>query len=236
MSGRAGSGRFGADRVAVSRPVPYHARTLRTPQSPVMASVFTIGHSNHDAEAFLALLHRHRVEALADVRSQPHSRRFPHFGKRSMQRWLADAGIRYVFLGRELGARREEPECYVDGQVDFARVSALPAFEQGLERVERGVEGYRVALMCAEAEPLQCHRSILIAPALQARGLEVKHILRDGSLQSHRDLETRLVADAAAEPDLFESDPLERAYRIKGRSMAYRSTAERNGPAPDADD
>lgn len=187
-----------------------------------MASLFTIGHSNHDPDAFLALLRGHGIDAVADVRSQPFSRRFPHFRKNALQGWLAESGVSYVFLGRELGARREEPECYVSGQVDFERVAALPAFLSGLERVEAGAARYRVALMCAEADPLQCHRAILVAPALEARGLQVKHIRRDGSLQSHTALEANLVAEVAAEPDLFGGDPLERAYRIKGRSMAYR--------------
>lgn len=187
-----------------------------------MAIVFTIGHSNHEADAFVRLLHRHAIDAVADVRSQPYSRRLPHFRKEPLQRLLAEAGIRYVFLGRELGARREEPDCYVDGRVDFARVVGLPAFITGLQRVKQGVGRFRVALMCAEAEPLQCHRAILVAPALQARGLKVKHIRRDGSLQSHEVLEARLVDEVTGGPDLFGVDALERAYRIKGLEMGYR--------------
>ena len=186
-----------------------------------MTGVHTIGHSNHDAERFVALLQAHGITALADVRSQPFSRRFPHFRKQPLQRLLAEAGVRYVFLGRELGARREEPECFVDGRVDFERVADLPAFRAGLERVRRGTAEYRVALMCAEADPLQCHRAILISPALRGLGVEVKHILGDGSLLDHEALERRLLEAAGGGPDLFGDDALSRAYRIRGRAMAH---------------
>jgi uncharacterized protein (DUF488 family) len=186
-------------------------------------NIYTIGHSGHDPDTFVALLRRHGVEAVADVRSQPFSRRFPHFRKTALADLLAAVGMRYVFLGRELGARREEPECFVDDAVRYDLVPALPAFREGLERVRRGARDYRLALMCAEGDPLQCHRSILVAPWLVRAGLDVMHILPDGNLLAHECLEEQLMEETGvAVADLFEDDPLARAYALKGRRMAYR--------------
>jgi len=194
-------------------------------------TVYTIGHSNHDAAAFLDLLRGQGVEAVADIRSQPFSRRYPHFRKSALVRLLAEAGIEYVFLGRELGARRDEAECYVDGVAEYDRVARLPAFRSGVERVVRGAERFRVALMCAERDPLQCHRSILVAPALRRAGLEVAHILAGGQVESHEQLEERLLEQTGTAPDLFERAPLEHAYRSKAREMAYRRNRKEEGKA-----
>lgn len=194
-------------------------------------TVYTIGHSNHHAAAFLGLLRGQGVEAVADVRSQPFSRRFPHFRKPELARLLAEAGIEYVFLGRELGARRDEPECYVDGVAAYERVAQLPAFREGIQRVVRGAERFRVALMCAERDPLQCHRSILVAPALRQAGLAVAHILAGGELESHERLEQRLLDHTGVGADLFDQAPLARAYELKSREMAYRGSRKKEGKA-----
>src|SRR6266853_345753 len=98
------------------------------------ATLFTIGHSNHELPAFLALLTQHGVSAIADVRSQP-TCWLPHFNRAPLTAELREAGIEYVFLGQELGARRSEPECYEDGRADYERIGRLPAFQQGLSRI-----------------------------------------------------------------------------------------------------
>src|SRR5580704_17304300 len=159
-----------------------------------MRDLFTIGHSTQTWEQFLALLVQHRVEAIGDVRSSPYSARFPQFNRDMLDRALRTANIRYVFLGDELGARRAERECYVDGVARYDRIARTAAFRAGLERVQNGISRFRLALMCAEKDPLECHRTILVCRQFR-NDLEIQHILSDGRLESHTDAETRLLAE-----------------------------------------
>ena len=124
--------------------------------------LYTIGHSNHAFEHFVALLQEHGVELVADVRSVPASARHPQFSRKALEPALAARGIRYLFLGQELGARRTEREAYEDGVATYERIARLPAFRAGLERVKEISASSRIALMCAEKAPLDCHRALLV--------------------------------------------------------------------------
>jgi len=196
-----------------------------------VAAVFhTIGHSNHPIGDFLGRLAGAGIEAVADVRSVPYSRRFPQFSKEPLAAALGERNIAYVFLGRELGARRDEPEAYLGDRADYERVAALPAFADGLARLLDGARRYRIALMCAEREPLDCHRTVLVARRLVERGAAVRHILADGGIEPHAETERRLLALTGQDvPDLLAAagdglpaDPLARAYVLRGREIAYR--------------
>ena len=149
-----------------------------------MPELFTIGHSTHSWEKFLELLRQHHIEAVADVRSSPYSQFNPHFNREPLQLALRQQGISYVFLGEELGARRSEPECYVNGKVDYSLIARTPSFKRGLDRLVQGAAKMRVAIMCAEKDPLDCHRCILVSPRLKERGIDVQHIHDDGTLES----------------------------------------------------
>ena len=130
-----------------------------------------------------------------------------------------------MFLGRELGARSDDPSCYVDGQARYDRIAKTELFQAGLERVRRGVESFRLALMCAEADPLSCHRTILVCRALRGAGLSIVHILPNGELEAHEDAEKRLLRIEKLENgDLFQSRTalLEEAYDRHGMKIAYR--------------
>lgn len=155
--------------------------------------VFTIGHSTHTLERFRELLRQHCITAVADVRSTPYSRRNPQFNRAELARSLVEADIAYVFLGRELGGRSDDPSDYEDGRVRYDRLQAKPAFGVGVERVIRGTLEQRIALVCSEKEPLDCHRSLLVAQALADRGVSVNHILADGSLETHSQTMKRLL-------------------------------------------
>lgn len=187
-------------------------------------TVFTIGHSTHSAERFLGMLRQHGIEAVADVRSSPYSRFNPQFNREILERSLKEAGLRYVFLGTELGARSGDPSCYENGRVHYARLAQSAIFQAGLARVEAGAQRYRIALMCAEKEPLDCHRAILVARALQERGRSVLHILADGQLESQEAAMERLL-DLTHLPhdDLFRSheDLLAEALSRQERQVAY---------------
>jgi uncharacterized protein (DUF488 family) len=168
--------------------------------------IYTIGHSNHEWSAFLALLHRHDITALGDVRSSPYSRMYPQFGRANLERALRPAGITYVFLGREFGARSEDRSCYVDGRVSYERLGRTAAFAEGVERVRRGAATHRIALMCAERDPLDCHRTILVAEKLMAAGFDVRHILADGAIEPHDAAVERLLAlHDLVQEDFFRS-------------------------------
>ena len=157
-------------------------------------AVLTIGHSNHALDAFIELLRQHRVNALADVRSAPYSRFNPQFNRESLAASLKAEGIVYVYLGRELGGRSGNRDCYDgEGRIRYDRVAATESFRRGLDRVVDGAARRRIALMCAEKEPLHCHRTLLVAHELDKRGVGVDHIHADGRLESHDDAMDRLV-------------------------------------------
>jgi uncharacterized protein (DUF488 family) len=168
--------------------------------------LFTIGHSTHEISTFLDLLAQHHVTAVADVRSVPSSRHRPHFNRRAIERSLDAAGIKYVFLGRELGARSDDPTCYVGGRVQYDRLARTPEFKSGIERLLKGAREQRIAIMCAEAEPLQCHRTVLVARVLQAHGAAIGHIHRDGRVERHETAMNRLMClYGLNQADLFHS-------------------------------
>ena len=174
--------------------------------------VLTVGHSNHPPETFLALLARHGVTALGDVRSAPYSRFNPQFNRKALSASLAAGGIAYVWLGRELGGRPDNPDCYEDGAVRYDRLARTPLYREGIDRVLRGAAAQRLALMCAEKDPLHCHRTLLVSRSLEEEGLEVAHILADGALEPHESVMDRLLA--ARREDLF-AEPKSRAERIE---------------------
>jgi len=193
-----------------------------------MSELFTIGHSTQSWEQFLEVLLRHRIEAIGDVRSSPYSSRFPHFNREVLDRALRAANIRYVFLGDELGARRAERECYVAGVARYDRIARTAAFRAGLERVQTGVTRYRLALMCAEKDPLECHRTILVCRQFRA-DLDIRHVLGDGSLETHADAETRLLTEEKVPgDDLFapREELIAQAYDRRGGKIAYHECGE----------
>jgi uncharacterized protein (DUF488 family) len=186
----------------------------RSPR-PTVAELYTVGHSNHAIEHFLALLRRHRVETVADVRSRPYSRFVPHFGKERLARLLDDAGLGYLFLGRELGGKPPKGERHAPAMTYQVRV-AQPEFREGLDRLLRAAGTNRVALLCRERDPLDCHRFHLICRYLRPIDLDVRHILPNGDAEVQQATERRLLERTAkGQLGLFD-DPdqaaLERAY------------------------
>lgn len=185
--------------------------------------LFTIGHSNRSLDEFVELLRSHDVTAIADVRSQPYSRHTAHFNRENLKAALGEIGIEYVFMGEELGARRSESCCYVDGQAKYALIEATPLFQSGLERIRKGVSKYRIALMCAEKDPVTCHRSILVAKALRP-DCDIQHIVSAENLESHEEAEQRLLRIWKMDGrDLFQEaeELLEDAYRKQSEEIAY---------------
>ena len=185
--------------------------------------VFTVGHSNYEIEDFLAILKRHEITAIGDVRSVPYSKYAPQFSEENLKNSLLEAGISYVFLGHELGARPANKALYLeDGQVDWDKVADTKIFSDGIDRVMVGACKYRLALMCSEKDPLGCHRTHLVARHLVVRGADVFHILKAGNethIKSHEEIIG--ATKAGREPDLFRS-PDEVVYEAAQSKLAYK--------------
>jgi uncharacterized protein (DUF488 family) len=192
----------------------------------MITTLFTIGHSGRSLDEFIALLKQYKITALCDVRSMPYSSRNPQFNRELLQQDLKSRSIDYIFLGEELGARSKDPSSYVAGKTLFSKIAELPLFKQGLERIKLGMKNdYVLALMCAEKDPLSCHRSILICRNLRDINIDIRHIIDDNSIETQSDLEQRLVTQLKIYPDLFkDKEPsalVERAYDIQGDRIAY---------------
>jgi uncharacterized protein (DUF488 family) len=165
--------------------------------SPALANdfapVYTIGYGARDIAQFLEVLRAHEVGYLLDVRSAPYSRFKPEFSKDALERALREAGIRYVYLGDQLGGQPDDPACYADGKVVYELVKQRPAFQEGIARVERAArQRLRIALMCSEGKPELCHRSKLIGESLAERGIAVLHIDENDELRAQADVITQL--------------------------------------------
>ena len=172
--------------------------------------VLTIGHSNHQVEHFLDLLKSHSVEVVADTRSYPYSEYATQFDQKPLKMALEADGIRYVFLGRELGGRPDGDEFYDDqGHVLYDRVAETELFQEGVLRLEKGIREYKVAMLCAEENPAACHRRLLIGRVLLNRGIQVDHIRGDGRIQTETEVaaETNPNKDQLALFEKVEAEP-----------------------------
>ncbi len=186
-----------------------------------MADLFTIGHSIHSLEKLLELLKMHEITAVADVRSAPYSRFNPQFNRESLCAELKAANIGYFFYGRNLGGRTQDKSCYLDGKLQYELLSKTAAFKDGIRQIVDEMDRHRIALMCAEEDPLMCHRSILVSRHLVDLGVAVAHIREDGSLNSHEEALNRLVSDLKI-GELFGRDyQISEAYSKRGNEIAY---------------
>ena len=182
--------------------------------------MYTIGHSNGSIERLIGLLQQHSITAVADVRSQPYSRFNPQFNREVLASSLKRAGLEYVFLGQELGARSDDPACYRGGRAQYSLIAKAEIFQRGIGRLLSGAERFSLAILCAEKEPLVCHRGILISRHLHENGIVVRHILEDGSVEDHQSAVERLLdMHGLRDEHLFHS----REERI---ALAYEKQAE----------
>lgn len=144
--------------------------------------VYTIGHSDHTTAEFVDLLRRFEIALVVDVRSQPYSRWAYQFNRETLARDLQSAGLAYRFMGDALGGRPADPGLYDPGEErpNYRRVEQTLAYQAGIDCLIELAGGERVAVMCSEGDPLQCHRHLLIAQTLLERGVRVLHIQPDG--------------------------------------------------------
>jgi uncharacterized protein (DUF488 family) len=209
------------------------------PTQPPTGRLLSVGHSNHEWPRFLELLRRAGVTAVADVRSSPYSRRLPEYNRGVLEAVLRADGIAYVYLGDLLGGRPADRDLYdPEGWADYGRIRRTASFRRGLDRLLLGAERYTVAMLCAEEDPLDCHRGLMITPALAELGRPPLHLRKDGSLETTADMEAKLLPATGVGAGLLDGlfagqlGEAERrglvaeAYRIRNRQVAYRAQAE----------
>jgi uncharacterized protein (DUF488 family) len=197
--------------------------------------IFSIGHSNHSLARLVQLLQDADVTAVADVRSQPYSQRYPQFNRTELEEGVRQMGIAYAFLGDELGGRPRDFALYdEEGRVDYERVRKSFAFGQGLERLCRALDKYAVVMLCAEEDPMDCHRGLMIGPALIERGLLTTHLRADATHESTAEFEARLLAETNVGTGMLDGlfaelisaqerrELVAEAYRMQARRKAFR--------------
>jgi uncharacterized protein (DUF488 family) len=205
-----------------------------SPSPKLSCSLFTIGHSNLEMSDLLGILIRHEINVVCDVRSRPGSFRFPQFNREPLMAQLATAKVIYQFFGDQLGGRPLD-SCYYrpDGLVDYAARRKAPDFEEALDRLLGFLQNKNVVLMCAEEDPLHCHRFLMICPAVVQRGIIPSHLRIGAALETQRDAEDRLLqlhgfADVTSN-SLFSQGraaALEDALRLQSERYGFRSSPE----------
>ena len=185
-------------------------------------TVYTVGHSNHTLERFIELLRTHLIEVVVDVRSSPYSRYATWFDREPLKASLSEGGVMYLFLGDKLGGLPKAAEFYdKEGYVLYGRVAASPEFAQGIERLMTGISDYRIALMCGEENPTDCHRNLLIGKVLADRDVEVIHIRGDGTLKPRvipQGPEQLALGSEGGEPEWTSTQSVSRRSRRRSSS------------------
>lgn len=185
-------------------------------------AVWTVGHSNHGLGRLLELLVQHHIEVVADVRSWPFSAYTPHFNRSELEIALPEKGFKYVFLGAELGGRPQGNQYYDENDhVRYDRLAGSANFRQGIERLIRGAAGYRVVVMCAEEDPTDCHRRLLVGKVLAQEGILLHHIRGDGSVMD----EAKVDPGTHAQLDLLGEVPQWRSTRSVSRRSLPRNSS-----------
>ena len=193
--------------------------------------IFTVGHSNHKIDFFIELIKHFDINCIVDVRSVAASSYNPQFNKNFLLNSLKENGIVYMHFADEFGARHTDPDLLdEEGKVDFDKVRKSYDFKYGVERLWKGIEkGFKIALMCSEGEPFDCHRFSMISVALEKDGFEVRHILKDKSLITNSKLENQLLKKydkKIPKPTFFEQNitleqQLKVAYRLRNKEIAF---------------
>lgn len=184
---------------------------------PVVSPLLmTIGYGQRSIDEVIDLLKQHAVHVLVDVRSVPWSRYQPEFSRTTLEDRLARHDLVYAWLGEELGGRPREAACYDSkGRVDYQVCRQRPAFRRGIARLRTAWEqGQRVALLCSEVRPQNCHRSKLLGPALMDAGMEVTHLDETDMIVSQREVMERLLGGQLT---LFDDPPPAQTTRSRGR-------------------
>lgn len=200
-----------------------------------MKEIYTIGYSSFKIEDFIQILKRNNITCVIDVRSNPFSEYFQDYNKDILEKKLKKENIMYRNYKKEFGARQEEPSFYPKGYLDFDLFTKSEQFNEGVLKIAKGIEmGFSFVLMCAEKDPITCHRNIMVAKAFKERGYNIKHILFDGSIESQDDIEKRMIKEyfpernqmALFDENKSDEDLIKASYNKKNEEIGYRIAEE----------
>ncbi len=188
-------------------------------------TIYTIGHSSLEINAFVGLLQKHKITSICDVRSQPYSGFVPQYSKDTLRTILNKKSISYRHFGKELGGRSENLACYDNNKVQYELLLEEPIFMKGMDNLLESMGCLRCALLCSEKDPIDCHRGLLLGRYLFMKGMNVLHVHTNGTLESQDEMEIRLLRlwkmdklDLFKSTDEFISD----AYKMQSNKVAYR--------------
>lgn len=197
--------------------------------------IYTIGHSNYTVERLIDMLKHYNINCVVDIRGTPYSKYNVQFDKETIRYTLSKAGFIYIYMAKELAAKRINKQSYnEEGYSDFEKVIKENEFIEGIERLKNGCnKGYKIALLGAMQEPIRCHRSILVGRALRENGFNVKHILDDYSIASQEDIEQMLLdkyfsnrnqmtIDDLIGNSLTREEMIQEGYRLANKEIGYR--------------
>lgn len=196
--------------------------------------MYTIGYATKPIRDFIEQLQNYDVTVVADIRSVPYSKAFFDYHQEALAGHLKNAGIRYVYLGEELGPRSKNPRHYNDsGQVQFDLLMQSSLYRSGIQRLFDGVQkGFNIAMVCACKDPAICHRSLLVGWSLNHQhNHELTHIRHDGTPETQTALERRLLELTDTVPDIFTGDDaaLALAWQRQCQAFAYRKPVVNGG-------
>ena len=200
-----------------------------------MKEIYTIGYSSFKIEDFIQILKNNNITCVIDVRSNPFSEYFQDYNKDILEKKLKKENIMYRNYKKEFGARQEEPSFYPKGYLDFDLFTKTEQFNEGVLKIAKGIEmGFSFVLMCAEKDPITCHRNIMVAKAFKERGYNIKHILFDGSIESQDDIEKRMIKEyfpernqmALFDENKSDEDLIKASYNKKNEEIGYRIAEE----------
>ena len=179
-------------------------------------TIFTIGHSNMDLNSFIKLFKDNEIQVLVDVHSNPYSRFASQFNKVNIQKAIQENGLRYLFLGKELGGRPKEREFYdSEGYVLYLKIAESPLFKEGIDRLIAGLKKYRVTIMCSEENPVNCHRRLLVCRVLFEKDIKIFHIRGDGRIQSENEVNEEANRNKKDDRQQMLFDPLSGSINIQ---------------------
>ena len=197
--------------------------------------IYTIGHSNYTIEKLIDMLHYYNINCVVDIRGTPYSKYNVQFDKETIRYTLNKAGFIYIYMAKELAAKRVNKQSYnEEGYSDFEKVINEKEFIEGIERLKNGCDkGYKIALLGAMQEPIRCHRAILVGKALRKYGFNVKHILDDYSIVSQDDIEEMLLdkyfsnrnqitIDDLIGSALNRKEMIEKGYRLANKEIGCK--------------
>jgi len=209
-------------------------KLLNTAKDNILQNIYTIGHSNREINEFIQILLHYRIKTVVDVRSKPYSKYCPQFNKETIKQAIINSGIKYLFLGEELGARPKDHSCYINNKVSFEKMMASDTFKKGISELLDEAKKNSIVIMCAEREPVDCHRAILVARVLEQKGIAVKHIIRETELLDRFEFEKKLLKKFKIQETLFDTESskkldIEEAYQKQEKIISYQENFQKAG-------